>query len=366
MDLTLIIAITTLAISSTIAMLYKSLLDRKSKIEVKTVNYLPTSNISTFINRTEEIELILNNCINSTQKSIIGIFGIAGIGKSQLMLEIGRICNERKIFNFIYYIRAQELPYDPKEDFGDQLQKYFFSTIFYSLQISRNNISDLEKDAIVRATIQKNRILLLIDGLDEVTNNDENSRFLDFLNSLPHTTKIIITSRTRMDVQLSIFLKPFTKSVTDSLIQNNENTIIFKNKLTEEDFQKIYELTSGIPYLINFVLSLLHDYSIESVLSKIETEKIKFLDSMIENQNLKLSKSQIQILIILAAAEKPLSSEDIFIKLNKSISKLDTEDFLLNLYSRNFLISKENKYLFQQEFKNYVNNKWGKTNVWVK
>jgi len=209
-----------------------------------------------FIGRADELKAV-NNALAGTSR-IISIEGMGGIGKTSLALESAlqlftisensRSNGMESQFDGFIWLSAKDrsLTIDQVADtIGRTLDYAFVSRIPFDQKLSA--VKDLLRAA---------RYLVIIDSFDSLDPQLDKDA-IDFLTSLPEPTKLLITSRRRLDTDFdSIDLSRMNPSDAMEMIR-----VWAKNKRMksvagagEDTLQSIYRATGGLPMAIKWAL----------------------------------------------------------------------------------------------------------------
>ena len=191
--------------------------------------------IPTFSNKLKHETIILDN-IPKINNKLSWYLGEPGTGKSHLVKEIEDTYENCIVYRF----------YADEHDENRLKYENFIEDLTYRIFDSPKKRSDAE---IINKII-KDKLIILIDGLDHVVNYNEHDldKFLDFFKLLKDTKTLIFT-------------RPFPKIMNNENLfyiphWNKENTFEYlkQYKFKDEINEKIYELSNGYP-IITFYLS---------------------------------------------------------------------------------------------------------------
>lgn len=259
-----------------------------------------------------------------TDKSVrsIAICGEVGVGKSSLALQIAQVCEESRtlgeysslpaydaiIFVPTIWYRSIDIPSNSSKSFAGNYLRYLIRTIATGLgDDSINRTSDKERFKRVYECLRRQKTLLILDGLDYFDNNY--GEIEDFLEHLPNSTKVVITSRQNQLDCPSINLERLDD---DSIFSIIKNTAEKKNLILREDeIVQIYRHCLGNPLVVKIAM-LQHTNFLGSIawekVSNIEMSSIlQFLGITLFN-SLK-SKCARDLLMLLALARNSYDLE---------------------------------------------------------
>lgn len=336
---------------------YNRLLKRERPLRSNIVHNLPAQTSQTFIGRKAEISSLLDFLKPSNPKTVAGVFGMGGIGKTSLLIKVGQECVNTKMFDVVLYIPARRLSVLNNENANNNVLEAIISTTAYALEFPTSNITDSEKEAFFRASLSKRRVLLLVDGLDEVMEREQNE-LLHFLSSLPSQTKVIISSRRQINLPFSIQLSIFTFDEFRSLLEN-ELSSINKAELSKDVVEKLYHLTGGLPLAVRMIAALLKDYSIETVFSKFNQENNSLYEFVVEPIISKYWNKYPYNKILITAAN--LSEPATLLEIAQKAGLMDeiqaVEEGLVGLTQVSLLTKDNDKYFMHPLIKEYILNR---------
>ena len=195
---------------------------------------------------------------------IIAIYGIAGIGKTSLALEVAHRIKEGKLldqfnFNFdaIIWTSAKPSILSPEgirsRDHYIQLIDDVYATIAVTLEHPHILQAKREQQAkLIRAALAKHRVLLILDNIEALS--DE--RIISFIQEVPDPTKVIVTTRYRIGVAFPIMLQGLDRDSSHALIQKETEEFGGIN-LPKHMSTSIYERTGGVPLAMVWTLGRL-------------------------------------------------------------------------------------------------------------
>ncbi|MEO1257924.1 MAG: tetratricopeptide repeat protein [Bacteroidota bacterium] len=252
------------------------LYDEKAKQQLPKHN-LPQKNFPYFIGRRKEISL-LKNLLKPYPESrhfLISIDGIGGVGKSTLALEIGHYFKEKydelgeEKFDQIVWVSGKRdvlmaegiterhEPFNTLED--------LFNEIVHVAGQEEEYVKDgFHTEAMfIKNILSNNRTLLIIDNLETI----DDSNLINFLREVPAPTKVIVTTRHRIDITYTIRLGSFSDDEALEIIN-----LLIKDEidLSLENKHKLIAHTGGVPLAIKWTIGRLKmGYGIEYVLNSL-------------------------------------------------------------------------------------------------
>ncbi len=239
---------------------------------------LPQPDYGIFIGRQEELAQIHKLLLPYPRSRfhIITIDGIGGIGKSALALEAAhRYIHERKTlpqderFDAIIWISAKRTILTAQGIISRRTELHNLNDIYTTIAatLKRENITQArveERSVIVARTLTRQRTLLILDNLETV----DDEHVIAFIREVPDPTKVIVTTRQRIDVAHPIRLVEMSWEDTQGLIaQECEKKDVV---LTDEQARQLYDRTGGVPLaLVWSIARVASGEDIENVLSRL-------------------------------------------------------------------------------------------------
>ena len=240
---------------------------------------LPAPNHTTLIGRQPQILQLLEWLSFDNPVRRISIEGIAGVGKTTLMLEAAYRCLEASrenretqgvpSFSAIIFTSAKSerlnagriLPRIQRERTLRDIFQAIANTLDYR-DILRTDIN--EQLQLIRDRLSHQPTLLLLDNLETI---EDPENVFSFLYELPPTVKVIITSRLQalVDVSISLDVLPAVDGI--KLIEHHAQ--MKQVQLEPSESIELYHKTCGIPVAIVYTIGqLASGYLLEDVLRK--------------------------------------------------------------------------------------------------
>lgn len=309
---------------------------------------LPQPDYGKFIGREQEFQEILKllRPYPDSKHFVITIDGVGGIGKTALALEVSlyffkehNTLSKEEHFQTIIWTSARRTTLEASRGIVE-LNKSSFTTlddicdtIAITLGVEKSVLTQGEnKQEFIIRELSKQRALLIIDNFETI---DDKSVIEFIQQQIPATTKVIVTTRHRLDTAYPIRLKGMSESDGESLIE--EKCKNKKVKLTGDEKTLLFKRTGGVPLAIVWSIGLvaLGD-NIDTVLRRLGSnqsdlarfcfekliEKIKHKDSYkmllliaVFSEN-KINRSRLGELA--GFGEDVISRDDAIIELTKS------------------------------------------------
>lgn len=239
---------------------------------------LPQRDYGQFVGRTAELAQVARilRPYPHSQYPIVTIDGVGGIGKSTLVLEIAhrylqsfvQIPAEER-FEAIIWVSAKQTLLtaegikrrrQPIETLDD-----IFATIAITLeQLDINQAQPAAQEQLVRQALTRQRTLLIVDNLETV----DDEAVLTFLREIPAPTKVIVTTRHRLDVAYPVRLVGMPWEEASQLITQEARKRSVQ--LTPDEMRRLYDRTGGVPLAIVWsVAQMGFGYGVRLVLNRL-------------------------------------------------------------------------------------------------
>ncbi|NJR31618.1 MAG: hypothetical protein HC778_00505 [Chamaesiphon sp. CSU_1_12] len=220
---------------------------------------LPAGNYISFVGYQSQFDRLTHLLSNNSSK-LISIDGIAGSGKTSLVLEVVHRCcaSPHHKFQAIVFTSAQPNYCLPQgiidrvqidRNLTDILRQIL--TTLDTLDIIPTNLTELIASA--KQALSAQSTLLIIDNIE--TTKDQQSLFA-FLHELPPTVTTLVTSRIKLGLGEIISLSGLDR--TDSIQLINQIATQKNLSLTPAQIELVWQKTDGIPLAINYILSCAH------------------------------------------------------------------------------------------------------------
>jgi len=244
----------------------------------KAYHNLPQPDYGRFIGREKELAQVhsILRPYPHSQYPIVVIDGIGGIGKSALALEVAHrylrdydcLPSEER-FEAIIWTSAKSsvLTADgikPRLQIARTLDD-IYTAIAAALErkdITRARPED--QDELVIKALTRQRTMLIVDNLETVDDERVNA----FLRELPAPTKVIVTTRHRVDVAYPVRLTGMPQE--DGLVLIAQESAKKGVTLTKPETERLYDRTGGVPLAIVWsVAQMGYGYGVEAVLRRL-------------------------------------------------------------------------------------------------
>lgn len=226
---------------------------------------LPRRSYSQFFGRDKELEQLTKLMLPypRSRYPLIVIDGIGGVGKTALAQELAyryrdnyETIPDGDRFDAIVWVSAKRTLLTAH---GIQRRQQTFNTLddLYRAVATVLNVPEIlraephERRGLVEQALTGQRVLLVIDNLETVTDEE----LLSFLREVPDPTKVLITTRHRIDVAYVIRLTGISESEAIALISVEASDK--KVELTSNFASDLYRRTGGIPAAIVWSIALM-------------------------------------------------------------------------------------------------------------
>jgi hypothetical protein len=231
---------------------------------------LPVRYHTAWIGRDKELTKLLELFRDRTRR-YISVEGIGGAGKTSLVLEAAYRCleanpetSDRAIFDAIVFTSAKQKQlignYILQRPWQERTLNDIFRAILRTLERPNFIATDVQQQLeCIRSCLETLRTLLIVDNLETL---EDQKTVLAFLYELPRTVKVVITTREREAFGTSIHLEGLPLDEAMCLIEHHaeEQSV----QLKPEQFQTIYQRTSGLPLGIVYAIGQLSVYGVST------------------------------------------------------------------------------------------------------
>lgn len=242
----------------------------------KVYHNLPRPDYERFVGRKAELKQVRQLLLPQTRHFVVTIDGIGGIGKSALALEVAHSylrhydrLPETERFEAIIWTSAKQTVLTGE---GIMLRSQslrtlddIYTTIAITLEredIPRARIE--EQDELVRQALTRQRTLLVVDNLETV----DDERVLAFIREAPAPTKVIVTTRHRLDIAYPVRLVGMEEA--DALTLTADEAKKKGVTLNDDAARRLYQRTGGVPLAIVWsVAQMGFGYGVEAVLTRL-------------------------------------------------------------------------------------------------
>lgn len=253
--------------------------DNASQLPPPSVRHnLPQRDYGQFIGRTAELAQVARilRPYPHSQYPIVTIDGVGGIGKSTLALEVAHRYLQgfqqipaQERFAAIIWVSAKQTMLtaegikrrrQPIETLDD-----IYTAIAITLEQADINQADPStRDPLVRQALTRQRTLLIVDNLETI----DDEAVLTFLREIPAPTKVIVTTRHRLDVAYPVRLTGMPWEEARLLVE--QEGLKRGVQLQPEQMRRLYARTGGLPLAIVWsVAQMGFGYEVEAILHRL-------------------------------------------------------------------------------------------------
>jgi hypothetical protein len=238
---------------------------------------LPRRNYIDFIGRDNEMSELIKRVSPGYRQHITVVQGIGGVGKTALVVEMAYQCwdaNLNRDSNNSNYPVFEAIIFTSSKStimFGNELinrpEKEPLLTDIYRV------ISDVLEDTTITQVVEEEQMrqvynalsrqstLLIIDNM-ETLEEEERRKILSFLNDVPHTTQVIVTTRDFLGFD-SLLIESLTKRESFQLLDSHAGGVKINQAWKEAVFQRF----KGIPVALVYAIGMKRaHYSDEDIL----------------------------------------------------------------------------------------------------
>lgn len=239
---------------------------------------LPQPDYDRFVGRDREVTELMGLLLPTTAGFVVAIDGPGGIGKTTLALEVanrylkGHAHLGDSRFDALVWASAKETvmigdKFLPRAGLLRTLDDVYRAI---AITLGRESILSApmeERNERIRQALAQQRTLLVIDNLDSVID----AHVVAFISEVTNPTKVLATSRHRIDFSHSVHLVGMTEPEGLELVYN-ESRLRRVSDLLREDASRLVSYTGGVPLAIRWAVGQIaigHD--VENVLMRLST-----------------------------------------------------------------------------------------------
>jgi LuxR family glucitol operon transcriptional activator len=335
---------------------------------------LPHSSYIDFVVRHIKLTDLKQKLSLKSNISKITITGIGGVGKTSLILEAANDCliasQEKLDENYQYdaiifsTFKQQEITHEEiivpsyKKELSCQQVFKDIATTFGKkelLKLDFNSCIDAIQDLL-----RKYKTLLIVDNLETV---EDIKNIIWFLNNLPRSVKVVITSRQKTNFGITIDL--YSLSLKSGLKLIKHIAELQNVNLDQKQEKDIYIISSGIPLAIVLIIGkIAYHHSAEYVIERFNCVNNHIVDYCFESSIKPLKgKSSYKLLTALALLSK-INSDQAIISIANIKDKEEIEQGFTELKKLNLIQRMGNKYEILPIIRSYVLSELKKDTDW--
>jgi tetratricopeptide (TPR) repeat protein len=240
---------------------------------------LPSLDRTHLIGRQAAIKRLLTLLSPPHAASLITVDGIGGVGKTSLVLEVAYRCwkastgeepdPQAPLFDAIIFVSAKQQYLTPDGLLPSNEAKRTLRDIFREIastldRFEITNAAPQEQFALVYKALQQ-RTLLIVDNMETMEDKQE---IISFLYELPHSVKVVITTRERVLSFSPIRLEQLSREEAINLIEKEAQEK--ETEITREEVLELYRHIGGIPAALVYAIGqIVSGYSVATVLARV-------------------------------------------------------------------------------------------------
>ncbi len=252
-----------------------------TNLKIKEQCNLPRKSYRDFIGRESEITELLNRISPNYRQHINVVRGIGGVGKTALAIEVAYRCWEAKktasnnpnipVFDAIIFTSSKATDFVGNQFLDRPEKEPQLTDIFRVIADVLNEptitrVPPYEQHRKVNEVLSKQSTLLIVDNMETLLREEQNI-IMSFLNNVPQSTQVIITTREFLGFD-SISINSLTrKESSDLLTLQAKNKNIESKDINDKNWrQKIYNRFGGIPIALIYAIGkLAAGYKIDDI-----------------------------------------------------------------------------------------------------
>jgi len=238
----------------------RKLIDELCPVEsasLAVIQNLPRRQYTKLIGREQELNDIRNFLSPLHRVGVVCISGGGGVGKTALALDVAHRCYEESTrqssadrFEAIIWVTAKNVELLPagqvtrQPTFTDLDGLYRAVAELLDLPVIFRSATQAEKNIVVTRLLAKQRVLLMLDNLEDV----DDPELMVFLRDLPAPSKAVVTTRQRIDVSVPVHLNALNEATAVELarIECDQHHLT----LTDRQIRTLLLRTGGLPLAI--------------------------------------------------------------------------------------------------------------------
>lgn len=325
-------------------------------------NWNVAMDVSFLLGRTEELSAI-EQWIVEERCHLLGILGIAGIGKSTLAAKLTEKISDR--FQYVIWRSLRNAPII-EEFLADIIP------LFYQEQPTEQpKVLDCAIAQLIHC-LRSRRCLLILDNFESVlqTGNCKGcyregyegyGQLLRTVGETSHQSCLVITSREKPRGLAWKEGKTLpVRSICLGSLQEVEVTEILYSKgldVTEKEVTKLWYYYGGNPLLLQIVATTIQDLFDGNVAKFLAQKTLVFGDisAILEQEFNRLSDLEKQVMYCLAIKHEWVTLEELQQDISSSISQFDLLEALQSLQCRSLIQKREASFTQQPVIREYLN-----------
>ena len=327
--------------------------------------------VSFFLGRAAELAT-LKHWIKSERCRLVMLWGLGGIGKTWLATKLAKLIEDE--FDLVIWRSLRNAP--PIQDILAELLQL----------LSKEQATDLSKTldskiSLLISYFQASSCLLVLDNFETILQGctrqqgscncfagqyrqdyEGYGQLLRLVGQTPHQSFVLLTSREKPTGirQLEGERLPVRVYKLKGL-QAEDAEKIFKKKATfrgsQSDYTSLIEYYEGNPLVLKLVSTTINNLFAGNIAEFLNQDTTIFGDicTLLDQQFERLSGAEKELMICLAAQEKPVSVSDLRSKIQTQMSAKTTLEILESLSARSLLMQESGRFSLEPMLKDYVN-----------
>jgi SEFIR domain/NB-ARC domain len=226
---------------------------------------LPHQSCNAFIGRESEVQKLLHQISKLYRPHISVVIGIGGVGKTALVLEVAYRCFDARnnpsgdqdipTFDAIIFTSSKLTSWSDTHLLNRPIKESTLLDIYRVIAetLNESSITQVTEDKqkkTVYQVLEKRSTLLIVDNMETLEDPDR-TRILEFLENVPSSTQVIITTRERIGFN-TIPVNSLEESESHRLIEAQAG---FHNiEITSNQKNQIYRRFGGFPLAIIYAV----------------------------------------------------------------------------------------------------------------
>lgn len=218
---------------------------------------LPQIDADGFVGRGQQIRKLFELLAPTSRHFLISIEGFSGVGKSELALYVANSLarsSEPTGFDAVVWVSAKTAVLTADGVHNRESAQLTLESVLSTICIVMGPpqfapVEPAWQTEMVRRIFSAKKVLLVVDNYESVTD----TALFAFLREIPAPSKVLITSRHRVDSSYSVTLQPL--SIDDARILMNKQCESRSVRLSEEQQLSLYSVTGGVPIAINWSIA---------------------------------------------------------------------------------------------------------------
>lgn len=278
---------------------------------------LPPATYSALFGVDEAIDTLESQIIQQSLPHVLAIIGLGGIGKTSLADAVVRRVIRHFAFSEIVWLTIHA-PIQWQDNYENAAMESLMTQLAQRLLPHvASSITPEQRNIQVRQALKRSPHLIVVDNLEA---EEDTAALLALLSDLANPSKFLLTTRTRPGTPSGLFNYPMpelTSHAAGDLIRHYAQQLGSSDlaTATDEDTQRIYNLTGGNPLALKLVISLASVLPLPHILRDlvvVETDAVGQLYRRIYHQVWQvLSDNSKALLTIMPLANgNPMTTED--------------------------------------------------------